>query len=136
MQDLLASTTVFEGLTPADLETIASHMSLCHFGAGDVICREGEAGDSLFVIREGLEMGRDTFAHVLSEYPAVLLNLNRILSRRLARTNVRQAQTRSRGKAIALVTSGESAAIVPDIVAATRTTSPRSVMALDVDASA
>ena len=79
-----------------------------------------------------LELSRTAFGAILTRYPAILLNLNRILSQRLARTNVHQAQSRRRGEALALLVGRSAASLVPAIVAATEAASPRSVAALDV----
>ena len=176
---LMAQSSLFQGLTPSELETVARNLRPRHFGAREVICREGEPGNSLFVIQDGLalvmvsrpdsgdteavarlrrgdvvgemslitgeprsatvlaamptavlELGQDDFAAILAQYPAILLNLNRILSRRLARTNVRQVHSR-RGEAVALIVDRRGASLVPDIVAATASAAPRSVVALD-----
>src|SRR5207253_7533966 len=114
-----------------------------HFDPGAIVCREGDPGDSLFVIQRGLaqvivgtsgspcsvarlrrgevvgemsliagelrsatvvasvatdmlELKRDVFATLLTRHPSILVNLNRILARRLAQQNRRQVE-RSRG---------------------------------------
>jgi NTE family protein len=78
-----------------------------------------------------IELDQEAFAALLSRYPAVLSNLNRILSERLARTNVRQS-ARRRGEAIALLVDGAGAGLVDDILAAARAAGPRPVAALDI----
>src|SRR5919198_3633984 len=55
--DVLARPPLFAGLEPAELEELEAGMRRQTFGPGDVICRAGEPGDSLFVIADG-------FAHV------------------------------------------------------------------------
>jgi NTE family protein len=49
-----AQTALFEGLDAAAMESISRRMRQRRFAARDVICRQGEPGDSLFVIRSGL----------------------------------------------------------------------------------
>ena len=49
-----ARTPLFEGLPAAALDEIYRQMAPRHFAAREVICREGEPGDSLFVIQGGL----------------------------------------------------------------------------------
>jgi NTE family protein len=45
---------LLEGLEPAALEEVYWRLRPRHFGAGQVICRAGDPGDRLFVIRHGL----------------------------------------------------------------------------------
>jgi len=52
----LTGTPLFEGLERSALEDIAARMRPRRFGAGDIIYREGEPGDSLFVIRDGVAL--------------------------------------------------------------------------------
>jgi NTE family protein len=49
-----ARTSLFEGLDRVALEDILGRMQARRFAAREVLCREGEAGDSLFVIQAGL----------------------------------------------------------------------------------
>ncbi|MBV9279014.1 MAG: cyclic nucleotide-binding domain-containing protein, partial [Chloroflexi bacterium] len=177
---LIAHSSLFDGLTAEQLEAVVRQMKPRRFREGEVICRENEPGNSLFVIQDGLalvlvsqpasgsseavarlrrgdvvgemslvtgeprsatvmaavptsvlELGQEDFAGILARYPAVLMNLNRILSRRLARTNVRQADRR-RGEAVALVLGPRTGSAAPRLLAATRAASPRSVASLDV----
>jgi NTE family protein len=60
MIDVLARNPLFAGLAPAELADLEAVMRRREFGAGHVICREGEAGESLFLIVDG-------FARVLVE---------------------------------------------------------------------
>src|SRR5205085_658689 len=78
-----------------------------------------------------LELRRGAFAAVLARHPAVLTNLSRILSRRLARVSGRQAEGVQRGEAVALVTGARAAGLIPAALEATGSASPRSVAALD-----
>jgi len=78
-----------------------------------------------------LELGRAAFAEVLTRHPAVLANLTRILTRRLAETTARVAARGQRGEAVALVVGRSAENLVPEIVAATAAASPRAVAALD-----
>ena len=50
----LEGASLFEGLEPAELANVASLMHFRSFEAGDLICREGEQGESMFVVVEGL----------------------------------------------------------------------------------
>jgi NTE family protein len=79
---------------------------------------------------EALELSRDTFAGILSTYPVVLANLGRILSERLARTNLRTVQRR--GEAIALLVDDAGGQFLEPILAATRGASPTPVAHLDL----
>jgi NTE family protein len=79
-----------------------------------------------------LELRQDAFASLVARHPTLLANLSRILSHRLVRTNVRQAESRRRGEAIALVVGQHGAALAPAVIAATQAASPRSVVALDL----
>lgn len=51
--DVLGRNPLFAGLGPAELQDLEAAMRPQTFAAGDVICREGEPGDSLFVVVEG-----------------------------------------------------------------------------------
>jgi small-conductance mechanosensitive channel/CRP-like cAMP-binding protein len=44
---------LFKVLDPAELHELAEHASLRLYGAGEELARQGEAGDSFFIIREG-----------------------------------------------------------------------------------
>lgn len=175
----LARNPLFEGLDAGDLEELAWLMQPKRFAAGDVMCEAGEAGDSLFVITEGvarvlvtdpdgnvravarlrrgdvigemslltgeqrsatvvagtrataLELARTDFAELIRRYPNVLLNLNRILSSRLARTTSQAVEQRTRGEAVALLVGESVMRLVPEILAATEAASPRPVAGID-----
>jgi NTE family protein len=60
MSDVLARNPLFEGLDPAELGDLEAVMRRKEFAPGHVICHEGEAAESLFVIVDG-------FARVLRE---------------------------------------------------------------------
>ena len=60
MIDVLSRNPLFAGLEPAQLGDLQAAMRRKEFQAGHVICREGESGESLFVIVDG-------FARVLRE---------------------------------------------------------------------
>ncbi|MBP9205390.1 MAG: cyclic nucleotide-binding domain-containing protein [Kofleriaceae bacterium] len=49
----LAGTPLFAGLEPDALESLVQQLELVHVGAGEVLFREGDAGDALYVISEG-----------------------------------------------------------------------------------
>src|SRR5947209_6053864 len=183
-----ANTLLFEGLEAEDIQKIYRQMRPQHFRAGEVICREGEQGNSLFVISSGaaqvvvgplteansrlasrslarlrrgdvvgemslltgeprsatviasipttvLELTQEAFAAILAQYPVLVTNLSRILSRRLALTNTRQAALRQRHEAVALVIDRHGIEFVQDILAATKSASPYSVEILDLTSS-
>lgn len=50
---LLHQVTLFKGLSGKDLSVIAQHLREVNKAAGEVIIREGEEGDSLYLIRQG-----------------------------------------------------------------------------------
>ena len=50
----LAGVPLFEGLGPAELATVAASMRFREFAADEVIVREGQPGESMLVILEGL----------------------------------------------------------------------------------
>jgi predicted acylesterase/phospholipase RssA/CRP-like cAMP-binding protein len=231
------NTLLFEGLTAADLSKIQQQMRPCHFEAGEVVCREGEPGSSLFVIQSGamqvvllqypltdrsneenltplpdsidagdsnriipnrssshrtgarhcpyspdgfalglssrnsgftgrslgrlrhgdvvgemslltgeprsatvvaslpttaLELTQDVFATLLLQYPTIVTNLSRILSRRLAHSHERQQVQQHQRETIALVIDQRGRAYIPTIIAATRSASPRDISMLDL----
>ncbi len=49
----LSATPLFAGLPSAALEALVEHLSIVQLEAGDVLFREGDDGDALFVIVEG-----------------------------------------------------------------------------------
>lgn len=175
----LTRNPLFEGLEPDDLEELTWLMRPRRFGPGDVICEAGTAGDSLFVVSEGLarvlvaepdggqsavarlrrgdvigemslltgeprsatvvaatrttalELGRNEFATLVSRHPHVLLNLSRILSRRLIDVNVRATEGRTRGEAVALLVGESGMQLVPELLAATASASPTPIATVD-----
>lgn len=54
LPEILSQVELFEGLSRAELENIASICNEQSFRSGDVVTRQGEAGDQLFVIWDGL----------------------------------------------------------------------------------
>ena len=50
----LEQADLFEGLGPLELQGVAAVMRFRSFEAGETICREGEPGESMFVIVDGL----------------------------------------------------------------------------------
>jgi predicted acylesterase/phospholipase RssA/CRP-like cAMP-binding protein len=175
-------TPLFEGLDAAALASISQRMRPRRFAAGAVICRQGEPGDSLFVIRSGLaqviddtpggsrivarlrrgevigemslvtgeprsatvvanvptevlELDQRSFTALLAEYPRILANLSRILSRRLARQNKRDDTKRRRGEAVALLLEPPTSRIAGAIIEAATSASVRPVLAIDLTGS-
>jgi CRP-like cAMP-binding protein len=49
----LASTPLFAGLSQEALESLVQQLTLVHLGKGEVLFREGDPGDALYVICEG-----------------------------------------------------------------------------------
>jgi CRP/FNR family transcriptional regulator, cyclic AMP receptor protein len=71
-QAFLQAIPIFAGLTPAALSEIASAVEEAVFGAGDIIVREGEPGNRMFIIGFGsvevvkyLAQSRETVLAVL-----------------------------------------------------------------------
>ena len=58
----LQAAPLFEGLSRSDLVSVASVMRFRSFAAGDVICRQGERGERMYVVVEGL-------VHLLAALP-------------------------------------------------------------------
>jgi predicted acylesterase/phospholipase RssA/CRP-like cAMP-binding protein len=173
---------VFEGLSAAALVDVRGRMRPRRFAAGEVICRVGEPGESLFVIESGLalvtiespggasssattverlrrgdvvgemalltgeprsatviaavptaalELDREGFAAVVASHPGLIMNLSRIVSRRLHRATAARRRT-ARGEAVALVVDRSGLALAGAILAATAAASPASVAAIDL----
>jgi len=51
--EFLKGVDTFKSLTPAELSNIAEKVTRRHYDAGDVVIREGDEGDELFLISEG-----------------------------------------------------------------------------------
>lgn len=182
MSRALTHTPLFEGLPADALQEIAAAMRHHHVEAREIICREGEPGQSLFVIEHGLahvivtnpdtghsgsiarlrrgdvvgemslvtgevrsatvlagaptdilELDREAFTALLARHPMILTNLTRILSDRLARTNIR-TQARRRGESVGLVLGAGARHLMTSIIAATAAASPRPVTSITPDA--
>lgn len=143
----LDKSDLFDGLPQAAINDIFARSRHQRFGAEQVICQEGDPGDSVLIIEHGaaevligagqqrvrrlrrgdvigeislitgeprsatvratvatdvVTIHRDSLAAVLAQYPAVLTNLSRILSKRLARAHVEQLPS-GRGEAVGLI---------------------------------
>jgi len=132
IQDGLALVTIPDGESGIQGEAVARLRRGDVVGEMSLITGEPRSATVLAAVPTSvLELGQDEFAAILAQYPAILVNLNRILSHRLARTNLRQAERR-RGEAVALIVSRRVAALVPRMVSATEAASPQSVAAIDV----
>jgi NTE family protein len=83
---------------------------------------------------EVLELSQQTFDALLARHPAILTNLSRILSRRLAHRSLQRVQSRL-GEAVALVVGQSGTALAAGVIAATEAASPRGVAVLDLTAS-
>jgi predicted acylesterase/phospholipase RssA/CRP-like cAMP-binding protein len=170
---------LFAGLDPAGLEEVAREMQPRQFAANEVICRQGDFGDSLFMLRSGLalvendgpsgprivgrlrlgdvtgemsllsgaqrsatvvaavptdvlELSRRSFTRLLARWPAILVNLSRLLSQRLARANVRADGALHRGEAVALVLGIRGRGYASAVVEAMRAASPHSIAVIDL----
>ena len=58
----LEASSLLAGLGPADVERVRIHLERCELGAGEVLFREGEPGDRLYVLTKGavtILAGRD-----------------------------------------------------------------------------
>jgi small-conductance mechanosensitive channel/CRP-like cAMP-binding protein len=53
VRELLSRVDLFQSLSPEEINRLASGVKLKLFARGENLCREGEAGDSFYVIREG-----------------------------------------------------------------------------------
>jgi uncharacterized membrane protein len=52
--EMLAAIPLFDDLSPEDVRDLAEHIKPQRFGAGANIVKQGEAGDSMFVVKEGV----------------------------------------------------------------------------------
>lgn len=50
----LANIKIFESLEPSDLEFIANNMSVYELNKDEVVVHQGDSGDSMFILAEGL----------------------------------------------------------------------------------
>ena len=81
---------------------------------------------------EAYEISRDAIVAVMANHPQLLVNLSRILSRRLARAHVEHVAA-GRGEAVALVLGPSAQARLPAILAASAASSPTTVTSLGVE---
>lgn len=51
--EFLKNAALCSGLNLEEIEEIGSHMALCEADAGDVICKQDDSGNSLFVVCHG-----------------------------------------------------------------------------------
>lgn len=69
LKEILKSVELFDGLTDAELEQVEAVCKERRFQSGEVIAKQGEAGDEFFIVTEG-------FVEVLLEEPRrVVVNL-------------------------------------------------------------
>ena len=52
-EQLLAQVPLFEGLPESELRRLAGSLHTCTFSPGEVLFREGEIGDSFYIVRQG-----------------------------------------------------------------------------------
>jgi predicted acylesterase/phospholipase RssA/CRP-like cAMP-binding protein len=175
----LQRSALFEGLSHADLTGASLLMEPRRFETGEELCHEGDVGDSLLVVIDGLVhvlapdsrtldspvlaklrrgdvvgamsvisgdphtatvvagmptetlvLSKQSFDELTERHPVMLANLVRVLGRRLARSNVRQAQ-QQRGDAVALIVGATLLESVEPVIAATEAASARPVAWLD-----
>jgi predicted acylesterase/phospholipase RssA/CRP-like cAMP-binding protein len=86
------------------------------------------------VATEVLELSQETFTTLVAHHPALVTNLSRILSRRLAQRSLQQVQSRL-GEPVALVVAQSAMALAADVIEATVAASPRKVAVLDLTGS-
>jgi small-conductance mechanosensitive channel/CRP-like cAMP-binding protein len=53
-EEALRAMEIFNGLTPEELATLARELKPVPFGPGEALCRQGEAADSLYIVRRGV----------------------------------------------------------------------------------
>ena len=110
---------------------------LAHLRRGDVVGEmslvTGEPRSATVVAMvptQVLELDQPAFARLVAEHPVLLVNLSRILSRRLARTSARVG--RGRGAAVALLVGRGAEPLLPQVIEAARRAGPRSVACLEL----
>ena len=54
VKDLMKKVELFQSLSDSECERLVSLVDTLPFANGEVLCREGEAGDSFFIIRSGI----------------------------------------------------------------------------------
>ena len=160
----------FEGLDQSALDDILGHMQLRHFEPREFLFRQGEPGESLLIIRDGLveifvdglasenflnqaqagdivgemalitnetrvasaiavtataalELKREAYQAIITRYPAVLSNINRILIQRQKRSNTQLLEQQNLQAGNSDEADATSIAF-PDSVSALRKLSP------------
>lgn len=53
MESYLKAVPLFASLSPPELEAVAEHMRQCHWDTGEIIFRQGDAGDAMYIIKDG-----------------------------------------------------------------------------------
>jgi NTE family protein len=178
----LQRSELFEGVSHADLTGAALLMEPRRFETGEVLCREGDVGERLLVIVDGLGvvlapdtgtpggrvlakqrrgdvvgamslitgdphtatvvagmptetlvLEKSNFERLTETHPALLVNLVRLLSRRLAHSNVSRTASQ-RGEAVALIAGPALMENLDSVLSATREASARPVAWLDTRA--
>jgi NTE family protein len=175
----LQRSALFEGLGPDQLNAVARLMEPRSFETGDVLCRAGERGETMFILVDGLvhvhsassdeeprvvaklrrgdvvgatalvteeprtanvlagmptdalELRKADLDDLVERFPRILVNMSRILSRRLVRSNLRAAHAAERGEAVGLIVARSLMPAVPAILSATAAASPRAIESLD-----
>src|ERR1700745_682975 len=183
----LASISLFEGLTDADLEVVAERMRPRKFAPGEQLCAAGDASDRIWLITGGLfiwsagttagggeielrmrkgdvigaqdaitgaertatvaastitqtlELDAGDLLELAARFPQILINVVQTQRERLFRASARSAalfsasvrSSSQRGEEIGVIAGPSLKGVIPRLVAAARTASPRPVSVLD-----
>jgi predicted acylesterase/phospholipase RssA/CRP-like cAMP-binding protein len=102
------------------------------FGATSLVTGEPRSATVRAAVpTSALELGEEDFRALIARFPAILSNLTRILSDRLAAATRRQAERGRRGEAVALIAGPSLASAIPAVVAAAQAASVRPVESLE-----
>jgi NTE family protein len=105
-------------------------------GATSIVTGEPRTATVKAAVPTGaLELSEEAFRELIARFPAILTNLTRILSERLAAATRQRGRARRRGEAVAVIAGPTLEAAVPEIVFATELASALPVCSLDARAS-
>jgi CRP-like cAMP-binding protein len=106
---ILGKVELFEGLSPEDLSGVARICTPQTFRSGEMITRQGELGDDLFIVCEGLvEVLRNNPADAAAPHAVVNLGRGQIFGEMsLVDRGPRSASVRSVGETMVQVLQGE-----------------------------
>jgi CRP-like cAMP-binding protein len=103
-EQVLRGSPLFDMLSPPEIEILAELSRPRRFGGGEVVFREGDQGDSLFVLARGaveVVAGKERVLAVL-EAPAAFGEMS------LIDREVRSATVRAKGECVALQLTAEN----------------------------